>query len=148
MDYGFPTSVRGDTIAQSDGARTPLQTITYDAVGNVVCASNDGNDTTTTSVLVYDSLNRVIALGDPDDASATNAYCSKTPGIAGSAIVTRTTYFPNGQVATTQTPAEAAANVSTQLQYDLDGNVTERAASFHHDCRAYAKVVRRRGPAR
>ena len=123
IDYGLPTAVRGDPIAQSDGARTPFQSLTYDAAGNLVCSSSDGNDPTTTTVLVYDALNRVVAVGDPDDATITSSACAKTPGIAGSAIATRTTYFPNGQVATTQTPAEAAANVSTQFQYDLDGNV-------------------------
>jgi YD repeat-containing protein len=129
MDYGLPTSVQGSTIAQTDGSRTPLQTMAYDASGNLICSLTDGNDRTTTTLLVYDALNRVVAVADPDDASVTNG-CAKTPGIAGSAIVTRTTYFPNGQVATTTTPAEAAANVSTQFQYDLDGDVISEQRHF------------------
>jgi YD repeat-containing protein len=129
-DFGLPTSVRGDPIAQSDGTRTPFQTMSYDAAGNLVCASSDGNDATTTSILVYDSLNRVIAHGDPDDATVTSGYCVKTPGIGGSSIATRTTYFSNSQVATTQTPAEAATGVSTQFQYDLDGNVTSEQRHY------------------
>ena len=129
-DYGLPTSVRGDPIAQSDGTRTPFVALAYDASGNLVCSSADGNDPTTTTVLIYDSLNRVVAAGDPDDATVTNGYCAKTPGIAGSAIATRTAYFPNGQVATTQTPPEAAANVSSQFQYDLDGNVTSEQRHY------------------
>jgi len=129
VDYGLPTSVRGTAIAQTDGSRTPFQTMAYDASGNIVCSSTDGNDLTTTTLLVYDALNRVVAVGDPDDSSVTNG-CAKTAGIAGSAIVTRTTYFPNGQIATTTTPSEAAANVSTQFQYDLDGNVTSEQRHF------------------
>jgi YD repeat-containing protein len=129
IDYGLPTSVVGSAIVQTDGSRTPFQTMTYDASGNIICASTDGNDPTTTTLLIYDSLSRVVAVGDPDDASVTNG-CAKTAGIAGSAIATRTTYFPNGQVATTTTPAEAAANVSTQFQYDLDGDVTSEQHHF------------------
>ena len=129
VDYGLPTAVRGDPIAQTDGTRTPFQSMTYDAAGNLICSSSDGNDPTTTTVLVYDALNRAVAVGDPDDATVTNSACAKTPGIPGSAIATRTTYFPNGQIATKQTPAEAAANVSTQFQYDIDGNLTSEQ---HH----------------
>ena len=130
VDYGLPTAVQGTAITQADGLRTPLQTMSYDASGNLVCASGDGNDATTTTALLYDALNRVVAVGDPDDASVTNGACGKTPGIPGSAIATRTTYFPNGQVSTTTNPAEAAANVSTQFQYDLDGNLTSEQRHF------------------
>ncbi len=121
-DYGLPTSVAGDVVSQPDGTRTPLQPLTYDASGNLICSMADGNDPTTTTILSYDALNRVVAIGDPDDASLTNGACTKTPGIPGSAIVTRKTYFPDGTLKTTQTPSEAAAGVSTQFQYDLDGN--------------------------
>ncbi len=129
-DYGQPTSVVGDQIAQSDGLRTPQDARTYDATGNLICYMADANDATTTTVVTYDALNRVTGIADPDDASVTNASCTKTPGIAGSAIVKRTTYYPNGQVATTQTPAEAAAGVSTQFTYDLDGNVTSEQQHY------------------
>jgi YD repeat-containing protein len=123
-DYGLPTSVHGDTINQPDGSRTPFQAFTYDAQGNLVCSMIDGADSSTTTVLAYDSLNRNVAIGDPDDASLTNASRTKSAGLAGSSIVNRKAYFADGTTATTQTPAEAAANVSTQFQYDLDGNVT------------------------
>jgi YD repeat-containing protein len=128
-DFGLPTSVQGDAIPQPDGARTPLQSFTYDASGNLICSMADGNDSTTTTVLAYDSLNRVTAVGDPDDATLTNGACNKIPGIAGSAIVSRKSYYPDGSVATTQSPSEAAASVSTQFQYDLDGNET---SEVHH----------------
>ncbi len=124
VDYGLPTALSGDTIGQADGSRTPFQAFVYDAQGNLACSTANGADTSTTTLLAYDSLNRIVAVGDPDDASLSSPLCAKTAGIAGSSIVTRKSYFPDGSVATTQKPAEAAAGVSTQFQYDLDGDVT------------------------
>ncbi|MBV8367669.1 MAG: RHS repeat protein [Candidatus Eremiobacteraeota bacterium] len=124
VDYGLPTSVAGDPISQPDGMRTPLESLTYDTSGNLICSMGDGNDPTTTTVLSYDALNRVVAIGDPDDTSLPYGSCAKTPGIPLSTIVTRKTYFPDGTLATTQNPSEFAAGVSTQFQYDLDGNET------------------------
>ncbi len=129
IDFGLPTSVAGDPIPQSDGTRSPLQSMVYDAKGNLVCAGTDGSDATTVTVVAYDALNRQVAVGDPDDASLSTG-CTKTPGIAGSAIVTRTGYFADGMARSKQTPAEAAANVATQFQYDGDGNVTSEQRHY------------------
>ena len=129
VDYGLPTLVKGEGIDQSDGRRTPQQSLTYDASGNLICARGDANNAATTTVLQYDALNRTVAIGDPDDASLTNSACSKTAGISGSAIVNWKTYFPDGSPMSTQSPSEAAASVSTQFQYDLDGN---QISETHH----------------
>jgi YD repeat-containing protein len=128
-DYSLPTAVLGDFISQPDGGRQPFQSFTYDSNGRLICATTSGNDATTTTILANDVLGRVTAVGDPDDSALTNASCTKQPGIAGSAIVSRKTYYPDGSIATSQTPSEAAANVSTQFQYDLDGNGT---TEVHH----------------
>lgn len=136
VDYGLPTSVTGQYIAQSDGGRTPFQSLRYDVHGRLVCAVAAGadptastGDATTTTVLTYDGAGRVTAIGDPDDSTLTSTACSKQPGIAGSSIVSRTTYFPDGSVATTQSASEAAAGVSTQFAYDLDSDTTTET---HH----------------
>src|SRR6202011_1274171 len=69
-DYGLPTSVSGDIIAQADGtSRQPYQRLTYDINGNVICAAANANDATSVHSMTYDALNRLIALADPDDAS-------------------------------------------------------------------------------
>jgi YD repeat-containing protein len=124
-DFGLPTDVSGDTIAQADGtSRQPYARYTYDQAGNVICVAANANDQTTVHALAYDGLNRLMAVADPDDASM--AGCTRTPGLPGSTIITRTTYFADGSKATTQTPSEAAKNVATQYTYDPDGDeVTE-----------------------
>jgi len=130
-DRGLPTDLQGDPVGQANGTtRQSAQTIYYDASGNIVCAKADANDPHTTTILTYDALNRVIGTGDPDDASLSSSACSKTPGLPGSTIVSRTTYFSDGSVATKQTPAQAAAGVATQFTYDLDGNVTTEVHHF------------------
>ena len=130
-DFGLPTDIWEDPELQADGTtRQPSQAIYYDASGNVVCAKADANDPHTATILTYDALNRVTAVGDPDDASLTSAVCSKTSGLPGSTIVTRTSYFSDGSVATKQTPAQAAAGVSTQYTYDLDSNVKTEVHHF------------------
>ena len=97
----------------------------------------------TMTVLTYDSLNRVVTRGDPDDSSVPSPYCSKTPRLAGSMIATRTTSYSDGSPCAAQTPAEAAASVSTQFQYDFDGNATsEQRHIYTLTARAHEEMVR------
>jgi YD repeat-containing protein len=139
-DYGLPTAVSGAPIAQSDGTIQPYQTIYYDGHGNMVCSRRDGNALNTTTVFAYDALNRVTTIADPDDSSVgTPAQCStRSSDIPGSTIVTSKTYYPDGSVASVQSPAEFAANVATTYQYDLSGNMTSEQQ--HHTSNAAATV--------
>jgi YD repeat-containing protein len=126
-DYGLPTRIFGTSVTQLDGTgRTPSQSAVYDANGNTLCVRADSASGAAT-VMSYDALNRVVAMADPDDASTSPAACSKTPGLAGSTIVSSLTYFPDGSVASTQTPAEAARSAGTAYVYDLDGNQLQQA---------------------
>jgi YD repeat-containing protein len=136
-DYGLPTSVTGTSFTETDGTNiTPLQTFVYDAHGNVVCYSNSVG----TWIVQYDALNRRTAVGDPDDASLTSPSCSKTPGLSGSHIQTTTSYFPNGQVNSSQSPGEHAAGVSTTRAYDADGNEISETRHFGGNAGATTKL--------
>ncbi|HET9393082.1 MAG TPA: DUF6531 domain-containing protein [Candidatus Rubrimentiphilum sp.] len=132
-DFGLPTSVVGDTFTQNDGtSRSPTQQFIYDGYGNLVCFSKlqDGSGTHW-SRLTYDSLNRQTAVADPDDATLTVSQCSNSPGISGSYIVSSTTYYQNGQVASTQSPSEHASyGVSTTFTYDSNGNQIGQAGGY------------------
>ena len=133
-DYGLPTSVTGDTFTQQDGTTmAPVQKFIYDGLGNLACYSKltDTNGTHWWR-LTYDGLNRQTAVADPDDASLSVPECSNAPGIAGSHIVTMTTYNPDGSVASTQTPSEYAAGYSTTFGYDADGNSISEI--HHYNC--------------
>lgn len=126
VDYGLPTGVTGDPVTEKDGTtRHAAVTLAYDSRGNAICVTSQ----TATSVRTYDAMNRVTAVSDPDDASLT-AGCSKTGGIVNSSIVTRTAYYPDGSVASVQTPSEAAAGVSSQYTYDADGDRTSATAHY------------------
>ena len=122
-DYGLPTHVSGTGFTQQLDStnRQPSDFRTYDAHGNVICDRIDGGTNASTTVIRYDALNRVVDVADPDDASVP-AACPKTPGLNGSTVVTHTTYYPSGAVATTQTPSQAAANAVTTYGYDHDDN--------------------------
>jgi YD repeat-containing protein len=129
IDFGLPTQTKASAIiSQYDGTNIqPEQDFVYDVYGNLICYSKQlVNGQPAWSVLQYDSghLGRVLKIGDADDASMTNASCSRVPGIAGSTITNLKTYFANGQVATTQDPSELAASVVTAFTYDADGNET------------------------
>ncbi len=128
-DYGLPTKMTGDLITQLDGSqRQRITSLTYDAHGNLLCRqTNAGGGTTATVVMTYDSLNRVTAAADPDDASLTGACTGKMAGIPGSAIVTRATYYADESLESIQTPSEAAANGGTTFTYDLDGDLVSQA---------------------
>jgi len=132
-DYGLPTDITGTTIQQFDGStRRPIQSASYDAHGNLVCAKTDtaasaSGGIAATTVMTYDALNRLVASGDPDDASLTGSCSTKTAGIPSSTIVTARTYFADGSLATTKTPSEAALNAGTAYAYDLDGDLASVA---------------------
>jgi len=124
-DYGLPTSVTSPTFSENDGS-TPSQEmdLTYDGLGNVACSSTltDGG-APHWEVRAYDSLNRVVAEADADDASLTSAACSKSPGLPGSHIAHTRSYNADGSVASTQVPSEYATGVHSSVAYDADGNV-------------------------
>ncbi|GEM_PF-928601 len=118
LDFGSATTVAGDAV--QNGQFSPSQQYVYDAMGQIVCA-NKGQGW---GIVAYDQQERKIAAGDPDDASMTNVSCPKSPGLPGSTIVQRMTYFPDGRLATSQTPSEAVAGTSTAFAYDLDNDTS------------------------
>jgi YD repeat-containing protein len=132
VDYGLPTSVAGASFTQLDGsANAPTQTLSYDAAGNLRCFSKGQG----TSVLSYDTLGRVVSVGDPDDSSANaTSLCGKSTGQAGWNTQTTYTYFANGATQSSQSPAERAGGVATTFTYDLDGDATSETR--HYSCSA------------
>jgi YD repeat-containing protein len=132
VDYGLTTKTTGASIPQFDQTtKQPSVSYVYDASGNTVCRQADagtGTPTTpATAVMTYDSLNRVLVISDPDDASLTGACSGRVAGIANSAMVLTGTYYPDGSLATLQDRYQAASNTGSQYSYDLDGNPTAEA---------------------
>jgi YD repeat-containing protein len=129
-DYGLPTSVTGTPFTQINGTpRTPAQTLWYDVTGNLRCYSK-GNGT---SVLSYDALGRLTSVADPDDSSASaTSLCAKSSGQPGWNTQVTKTYFPDGSLQSSQTPAERAGGVATSFTYDVDGNTTTETR--HYAC--------------
>ncbi|MDP9024073.1 MAG: hypothetical protein M3N13_01695, partial [Candidatus Eremiobacteraeota bacterium] len=123
LDYGLPTQVQGDVISQPDPAqptRQPLQTFWYDANGQVQCYSSGSGYW----LVVYDGLERMIRVTDPDDGTAAPVNCAKTGGQPGWNTATTFAYFPDGSTAASQTPQQRALGQATQFTWDLDGNPT------------------------
>ena len=104
-DYGLPTTVKGDPITQTidNTTRTPTQTFTYDAYGNVT-QYDKGNGPWR---LQYDVMNRLTSSKDPD------GYTSYVY------------YYNNGQTSKTETPYQHARGVGSTFAYDRDGNETQ-----------------------
>ncbi len=129
-DFGLPTLVQGDPIAQLDTTtRTPQQSFWYDGSGMLRCYSKGVGKW----VLSYDSLGRLTSAADPDDSSANaSSACGKATGQPQWNTQTTSTYYPNGQAATSQSPAERVMGVSSAFTYDLDGN--ELSESHHYTC--------------
>jgi YD repeat-containing protein len=123
-DFGLVTSVMGDSISQNDGtSRTPSESQIYDQFGNMTCRKvlNDPNNPNNGwSAASYDSVGRVLAASDADDAS--QQLCGRTGGLPGSQIVTTTAYYQNGAAASSQTTAERGSGVSTSFAYDANNN--------------------------
>ncbi len=134
-DYGLATAITGDGITQfNNTSRTPSGEYYYDFTGNVICSSADGGNSW--SVNQYDSfgLGRLLESADPDDASLTQSACpTKSPGIPGSTIVDTRSYYADGSLETSQTPAELAANVESSYTYDLDGNQLSETHNFGYN---------------
>jgi YD repeat-containing protein len=126
-DHGLPTSIVGDVVQQSDGtSRTPGRYFWYNASGWVGCyGSGPGK-----SVVAYDGLGRITAVSDPDDSSMTGT-CSKI-GQPSWNTVNSTVYNPDGTIASTQSPSERAAGVSTSFTYDADRDLLSKTT--HHGC--------------
>jgi len=129
-DYGIPTAITGASFSEVDGTTiTPTQIFWYDANGYVRCHS-DGQGI---AVLSYDALGRMTSAADADDASANgSSMCGKSSGKAGWNTQTVSTYYPDGSVQSSQTPAQRADGVATSFTYDLDRNPTTETR--HHGC--------------
>ena len=117
-DFGMPTDVSGASFLQIDG-KTPYQshqTFGYDQNGNL---TSYGTGSGTWS-LTYDGMNRVTVQIDPDGYSSYRSY------------------YPDGSLSRTETPAQHAANAAhayafdaaVAYAYDSDGNPTSE--TDHH----------------
>ncbi len=124
MDFGLPTAVRGSAFSQSDPStpnRTPSETYSYDANGNVVCY-DAGNGP---HAMAYDGMNRRTVLADPDDGSGA---CGNPT--SGTRTASYTAYYLDGSVRYTETPAQHAASTASGVPgsaghafaYDQDGD--------------------------
>jgi YD repeat-containing protein len=115
-DFGLPTGVTGDGFGELDNTFvTPQKSMTYDGYGNVT-AYNTGNGPWS---LTYDSMNRVIAVSDPDN------------------VTSRTCYFVNGSVQATQSAAQYALDGGTlcgthSISYTYDPNGNELNETHHY----------------
>jgi YD repeat-containing protein len=131
VDYGLPTSVTGATITQNDPstpARQAQQSFWYDGNGNLVCYGTGNGQW----LLGYDALGRPTSTSDPDDSSSGTGTCGKTGTQPNWNTTTRTTYFPDGTVASKQTASQVANGTSTSFTYDVDGDpITE---THHYGC--------------
>ena len=98
-DYGLPTRATGASFTQLDGSsRQAVTSGTYDSNGNLLCRqTNVASGTTATSVMTYDSLSRMVAVADPDDASVTGACTAKVAGIGAQPSLRATHIIPTGR---------------------------------------------------
>jgi YD repeat-containing protein len=122
-DFGLPTSVAGASYTQDDGTvRTPSQAFTYDSNGNLA-TYNKGNGVWS---LVYDSLNRMIVVTDPDNVTAYRCYYPDSSlQYTESAAQHAADGTPSGCLATS--PSAAVA-----YTYDADGDLLTETR--HYDC--------------
>ena len=137
-DYGLPTTVAGDSFSELNQTTVaPTQNFNYDTDGNLTCYSKlvEADETIAWWRLTYDSLHRQTAVAEPDDASlASTVSCpnSAAAGISASHIVTTTSYYLDGATASTQSPSEYAAGVSTSYTYDADDD--QVSETTHNNC--------------
>ena len=114
-DFGLPTSVTGAQFTQADGStHQDSQQYQYDVMGDVVCA----NSGTGWSVMQYDSMSRLTAMGDPDDNALSG--CGKTTGQF--ATVNYRQYFYNGALQYAETAFQHSNGTGVSYTYDEDGN--------------------------
>jgi YD repeat-containing protein len=121
LDYGLPTAIVGQEIVQADGTtRTPKLQFWYGSRGWLGCFNNGSG----TTVFKQDGLGRVVLTADGDDSSANvGSTCAKTSGISGWNTQTDSTYFPDGSLASVETPLQqGTAGAATTYTYDADGN--------------------------
>ncbi len=112
---GMPLSVVGDTMTQADNTqRTPTQTFTYDAYGNLQ-TYNPGNGAWT---LTYDTLNRVLTREDPDGVYSYDCYYAD-----GSSHYTETAYQHSLDGSASACEASPQGIYATAYAYDADGDV-------------------------
>jgi YD repeat-containing protein len=138
-DYGLPTRVAGASIAQSIDSTTPnrqpQQTFWYDTNGNLVCYGTGNGQW----LLAYDSLGRLTSAADPDDFSSGTGICAKTGAQPNWNTTARTSYFPDGSLASKSTASQIANAIATTFTYDLDGNVTTE--THHYGCMSTASCT-------
>jgi RHS repeat-associated protein len=127
LDFGSASLVQGDPFTSGSTSIAPSQQYVYDAYGNVICSNKGGVGW---SEIKYDADGRkLIAADADDDTGLRRTECTKQAGLPGSSIVQTFTYYPSGNVATSQTPSEAATSTTTSFTYDGDGNI--RTATHH-----------------
>ncbi|HUY39981.1 MAG TPA: DUF6531 domain-containing protein [Candidatus Dormibacteraeota bacterium] len=111
---GMPLSVVGDTITQADSTqRTPTQSFTYDAYGNLQ-TYNPGNGTWH---LTYDTLNRVLTREDPDGVYSYICYYAD-----GSTHYSETSYQRARDGGSSTCHATPPGIYATAFSYDADGD--------------------------
>jgi len=114
-DYGLPTDIVGDAIAQLDGTTlAPQQHFTYDSYGDIATYNNGYGNWS----LSYDALNRQTSATDPDG------------------VTSRTCYFADDTVSARQSAYQYALDGNTvcgahsvSYTYDLDEQETTET---HH----------------
>jgi YD repeat-containing protein len=117
---GMRLSVVGDTITQVDTTqRTPTQSFTYDAYGNLQ-TYNPGNGTWH---LAYDSLNRVLTREDPDGVYSYICYYAD-----GSTHYTETSYQRARDGGSSTCHATPPGIYATVFSYDADGDTLTQTA--------------------
>lgn len=130
-DFGLPTRVQGATAIPQNGntTRTPTTTMTYDQRGNLA-SNNTGSGTWT---FQYNAFNQVLVATDPDNGSS-GSFAAK----GALATSSYACYYPNGQVAYTETAAQHAADGGSAGVSNCAGSVTSRptllaAVSYVYD---------------
>ncbi len=125
IDFGLPTAITASqAISQSDGTlRTPLQTFSYDVYGNVkshgtgygnTCSNVFGGGGADATFYWYDSMGRAKKEEDAD------------------CVVYSRSFYLDGSLETTQSPSQAADNISSTYTYNADAD--EIGETHYHGC--------------
>ena len=120
-DYGLPVSVVGDGYTENDGTvRTPTQTFTYDAYGDLT-GYNKGNGAWS---ITYDTLHRALVRIDPDGVGSYTCY-----NVDGSIAFTESAAQHALDGSWTSCPTTAPQFAISQ-DYDADGNVLKQFSQY------------------